>query len=280
MADQEKMDGALQKLTEEDPTFKVNYNEETEQTIISGMGELHLEILVDRLLREFGVAAKVGKPQVAYKETITMPARAEGRFVRQSGGHGQYGHVFIEVEPLERGSGFEFVDNVKGGVIPREFIVAAGQGIKEATEAGVIAGYPVVDIKVTVYDGSYHEVDSSAIAFKMAGSIALKAAVRKANPVILEPIMRLEVVTPGEFLGDVIGDLNSRRGHIESIETRFAGGAIIRCLIPLAEAFGYATSLRSLTQGRATYSMEPYRYQELPAEITKQLLNKVLVIGK
>ncbi len=280
MADQEKMDVALQKLTEEDPSFKVSYNQETEQTIISGMGELHLEILVDRMFREFAVAAKVGKPQVAYKEAITTTAKAEGRFVRQSGGRGQYGDIYIEVEPLERGSGFEFVDKVRGGAVPKEFIIAAGQGIKEATETGVLAGFPVVDIRVTAYDGSYHEVDSSTMAFKMAGSIALKEAFRKANPVILEPIMRLEVVTPGEFLGDVIGDLSARRGHIESIETRFAGMAIIRCQIPLAEAFGYATTLRSLTQGRATHSIEPYRYQELPAEITKQLLNKVLVTGK
>ncbi|MBM4432851.1 MAG: elongation factor G, partial [Chloroflexi bacterium] len=263
-ADQDKLDGALQRLEEEDPTFKVNYNQETGQTVISGMGELHLDVLVDRLFTEFGVLAKVGKPQVAYKETITIPARAEGKFVRQTGGRGQYGHVYIEVEPLERGGGFEFVDKVKGGAVPKEFISAAEIGIKEATEVGVVAGYPVVDIRVTVYDGSYHEVDSSPIAFKMAGSIALREAVRRGNPVLLEPIMRLEVVTPGEFLGDVIGDINSRRGHIENIETRYAGMCIIRCVIPLSEAFGYATTLRSLTQGRATQSMEPYRYQELP----------------
>lgn len=276
-ADQDKMTDALQKLTEEDPTFKVSYNQETEQIIISGMGELHLEILVDRLLREFGVAAKVGRPQVAYKETITTKARAEGRFVRQTGGHGQYGHILLEVEPLERGAGFEFVDTVRGGALPKEFILAAAAGIREAMQAGVIAGFPVVDLKATVYDGSYHEVDSSAMAFKMAGSIGLKEAVRRANPVILEPIMKLEVVTPGEFLGDVIGDLNSRRGHIEAIETRFAGMAIIRCLIPLSEAFGYATALRSLTQGRATHNLEPYWYQELPPELSQQILSKVMV---
>jgi len=272
-ADQEKLDGALQRLEEEDPTFKVNYNQETGQTIISGMGELHLDVLVDRLFTEFGVLAKVGKPQVAYKETITLPARAEGKFIRQTGGHGQYGHVYLEIEPLERGDGFQFADKVKRGAIPKEYILAAEIGIKEAMEAGVVAGYPVVDVKATIYDGSYHEVDSSPIAFKMAGSIALKEAVRRGNPVLLEPIMRLEVITPGEFLGDVIGDLNSRRGHIETIETRYAGVCIIRCFIPLAEAFGYATTLRSLTQGRATQSLEPYRYQELPSELTEQVLH-------
>ena len=279
-ADQDKLDGALQRLEEEDPTFKVNYNQETGQTVISGMGELHLDVLVDRLFTEFGVAAKVGRPQVAYKETITLPARAEGKFIRQSGGRGQYGHVYIEVEPLERGDGFEFVDKVKGGAVPKEFISAAEIGIKEATEVGVIAGYPVVDIRVTVYDGSYHEVDSSPIAFKMAGSIALREAVRKGNPVLLEPIMRLEVVTPGEFLGDVIGDINSRRGHIETIETRYAGVCIIRCVIPLSEAFGYATTLRSLTQGRATQSMEPYRYQELPPELMDQVSQHKVVAAR
>jgi len=276
-ADQEKMDEALQRLTEEDPTFKVNYNQDTGQSVISGMGELHLEVLVDRLVSEFGMWAKVGRPQVAYKETITVPARAEGKFIRQTGGRGQYGHVCLELEPMECGSGFQFVDRVKGGVLPKEYILAAEVGIKGAMEAGVLAGYPVVDVKATVYDGSYHEVDSSSIAFKMAGSIALKEGIRKGNPVLLEPIMRLEVATPGQFLGDVIGDLNSRRGRIEAIETRYAGMCIIRCLIPLAEAFGYATNLRSVTQGRATHSLEPYRYQELPAELTEQLLNKVMV---
>jgi elongation factor G len=240
------------------------------------MGELHLEILVDRMVSEFGVGAKVGTPQVAYKETITIPSQAEGKFVRQSGGRGQYGHVSIELEPMERGSGFELIDRVKGGVVPKDYIQAAGVGIKEAMEAGVIAGYPVVDVKATIYDGSYHEVDSSPIAFKMAGSIALKAGVRKAKPVLLEPIMRLEVVTPGQFMGDVIGDLTARRGHIEAIETQYAGLCIIRCLIPLAEAFGYATGLRSLTQGRATHSLEPYRYQELPSGLSGHLLDQVL----
>jgi len=270
-ADQEKMDTALQKLTEEDPTFKVAHNPETGQLIISGMGELHIEILVNRLLTEFGVEAKVGKPQVAYKETISKPGKAEGRFVRQTGGRGQYGHVWLELEPLERGSGFQFVDRVKGGVIPKEYVLAAEVGIKEAMAAGVLAGYPVVDIKATIYDGSYHDVDSSQIAFKMAGSIALKGAIRKSSPVLLEPIMRLEIVTPGQFLGEIVGDLNSRRGHIEIIETQHAGTCIIRCRIPLVETFGYATSLRSLTQGRATHSLEFYQYQKLPAELADQI---------
>lgn len=271
-ADQDKMGEALQKLTEEDPTFKVEHNEETGQTIISGMGELHLDIIVSRLLRESRVDAKVGEPKVAYKETITVPVRAEGKFIRQTGGHGQYGHIFIELEPMERGSGFQFVDHLKGGVIPKEYVLATEIGIKEAMEVGVVAGYPVVDIKATIYDGKYHDVDSSTMAFKMAGSMALKNGVMKAKPTILEPVMRLEVVTPGEFLGDVIGDLNSRRGHIESIETRYAGMCIIRCLLPLSEAFGYATSLRSLTQGRATHSMEFHKYRELPSELAEQII--------
>lgn len=280
MADQDKMDEGLRKLSDEDPTFRVAYNEDTEQTVISGMGELHLDILVDRLFREFGVGAKVGRPQVAYKETITTAARAEGKFIRQTGGHGQYGHIYLEVEPQERGAGYEFVDNVKGGAIPKEYVVAAQAGAREAADNGVIAGYPVVDVKVIFYDGTYHEVDSSTMAFKMAGSIGFKEAVRRANPVILEPIMKLEVGTPGEFLGDVIGDLNSRRAHIESIETRYAGTAIIRAFIPLSEAFGYATALRSATQGRATHTLEPYRYQVLPAELTKQVLNRAVVTSK
>jgi len=274
-ADQDKMGEALQKLTEEDPTFKVGYNQETGQTIISGMGELHLEVIVSRLLSEFRVGAKVGKPRVAYKETITIPARVDGRFVRQSGGHGQYGHVCLEIEPMERGSKFQFVDRVKSGAIPKQYIPAVEAGVKEAMETGVIAGYPVTDIKVTIYDGSYHEVDSSDIAFKMAGSMALKDGISKAKPILLEPIMRLEVVTPEEFLGDVIADINSRRGHIEGIETQ-GEMCVIRSLIPLAETFGYATSLRSLTQGRATHSMEFYRYHELPST----LMDKVVAMGR
>ncbi|MBI2832178.1 MAG: elongation factor G [Chloroflexi bacterium] len=272
--DQDKMFDGLQKLTDEDPTFKVAHNQETGQTIISGMGELHLEILVDRLLREFGVGAKVGPPQVAYRETITKKAKAEGRFVRQSGGRGQYGDIWLEVEPLERGAGYQFVDEVKGGNVPREFIVAAEAGIREALNVGVLADYPVVDIKVTAVDGSYHEVDSSQMAFKMAGSIGLKEAARRAGPVLLEPIMRLEVVTPGQFMGDIIGDLNSRRGHIETIETQQAGTCIIRCLIPLSETFGYATTVRSLTQGRATHSMEPHSYRQVPADVANQITGK------
>ena len=271
--DQDKMGEALRKLTEEDPTFKVNFNEETGQIVIAGMGELHLEVVVHRLLSEFGVTAKVGRPRVAYKETITTAARAEGRFVRQSGGHGQYGHVWLDIEPVERGSGFEFIDKVKGGVIPRQFIPSIEAGVREALEDGVVAGYPLVDIKVTAVDGSFHEVDSSELAFKMAGSIALKHGVAKANPVLLEPIMRMEVVTPKEFLGDIIGDVTSRRGHIESIETH-GDICIIQALIPLAETFGYATTLRSQTQGRASHTLEFHSYQEIPASLTKEVAEK------
>jgi len=276
--DQDRMGEALQKLTEEDPTFKVTYNQDTGQTIISGMGELHLGVIVSRLLREFKVVAKVGRPRVAYKETITRSVRAEGRFIRQSGGHGQYGHVRLELEPTERGSGSQFENHIKGTAIPKQYIPAIESGVKEAMETGVLAGYPVVDIKVTLYDGSYHEVDSSEVAFKMAGSIALKDGVAKANPIFLEPIMKLEVVTPEQFLGDIIGDLNSRRAHIESIETH-GDMSTIYALIPLAEAFGYTTSLRSQTQGRATHSMEFYRSQELPARLVAQISDEVGIKG-
>jgi len=269
-ADQDKIGEALQRLTEEDPTFKVDYNEETGQTIISGMGELHLEVIVSRLLSEFRVGAKVGKPRVAYKETITIPVRAEGKFVRQTGGHGQYGHVCLELEPMEPGSGFQFVDRIRGATIPKQYIPATEAGIKQAMQTGVLAGYPLVDIKAILYDGSYHEVDSSEIAFKMAGSMALKNGAIKAKPILLEPIMKLNVVAPGEFLGDVISDLSSRRAHVNSIETQ-GEMLVIYSLIPLAEAFGYATTLRSLTQGRATHSMEFYRYQELPTELADQI---------
>jgi elongation factor G len=271
--DQDKMEEALHKLTEEDPTFKVDYNEETGQTIISGMGELHLEVIVGRLLTEFKVGAQVGKPQVAYKETITVPVKVEGRFVRQTGGHGQYGHVFLELEPMERGSGFQFVDNTKGEALPRQYIPAVKTGVKEAMETGVWSGYPVVDIKATLYDGRYHEVDSSELAFKMAGSIALKDGVTKAKPVLLEPIMKLEVVAPQQFLGDIIDDLNSRRSRIETVETEGEMCAI-HAIIPLAESFGYATSLRSLTQGRATHSLEVHKYQELSSELADQIRGK------
>ena len=272
-ADQDKMEVALHKLTEEDPTFKVEYNEETGQTVISGMGELHLEVIVGRLLTEFKVGAQVGKPQVAYKETITTPVKVEGKFIRQSGGHGQYGHIFLELEPLERSSGFQFVDNIKSGTIPRQYIPAVKTGIKEAMGTGVLGGYPVVDIKATLYDGRYHEVDSSELAFKMAGSIALKDGVTKAKPVLLEPIMKLEVVAPQQFLGDIIDDLNSRRSRIETVETEGEMCAI-HAIIPLAESFGYATSLRSLTQGRATHSLEVYKYQEVPSELADQIRGK------
>ena len=272
-ADQDRMGEALRKLTEEDPTFKVVYDEETGQTIISGMGELHLEVIVSRLISDFNVGVKVGRPRVAYKETITVPVKAEGKFVRQSGGHGQYGRVDIEFEPLERGKGFEFVDAVKGGTIPRQFVPPVELGIKEAMENGVLAGYPLVDIKATLYDGSYHEVDSSEMAFKMAGSLALREGVRKAKPVLLEPIMKLEVVTPEPFLGDVIGDLNAKRGRVGKIEPQ-GEMYVIHCHIPLAETFGYATGLRSLTQGRATHSLEFGSYEELPAALVQDIIEK------
>jgi elongation factor G len=274
-ADQDRMGEALQKLTEEDPTFKVTQNEDTGQTVISGMGELHLEVIVSRLIAEFKVGVKVGRPRVSYRETITVPVQVEGKFVRQSGGHGQYGHVNIELEPLERGQGFQFVDAVKGGSIPKQYISPVEIGIKEAMETGVLAGYPVVDVKATLYDGSFHEVDSSELAFKMAGSLALRDGVRKAKPVLLEPIMKLEVVTPEEFLGDIMGDLNSKRGHIGKIDSQ-GETYVIHCQIPLAESFGYATRLRSLTQGRATHSLEFNSYEKLPAELTDEIVEKVV----
>ncbi len=269
-SDQDKIGEALRKLTEEDPTFKVDYNQETGQTIISGMGELHLEVIVSRLVSEFGVQAKIGNPRVAYKETITIPVRVEGRFVQQTGGRGQYGHVCLELEPAESNAGFQFIDRVKGGTIPRQYIPAVETGIREAMQSGILAGYPVVDIKATLYDGSYHEVDSSEIAFKMAGSMALRNGLAKAKPALLEPIMKLAVVAPQQFLGDIIADLNSRRGRIETIETENEM-CVVQSLIPLAETFGYTTSIRSLTQGRATHSLEFYRYQELPAELADQI---------
>ena len=272
-ADQDKLGEAMGRLSEEDPTFKVKTNEETGQTIISGMGELHLEVLVDRMMREFGVQVRVGRPQVAYKETVTIPVEAEGRFIRQTGGHGQYGHCWLRIEPGERNSGFKFVNGVRGGDISRQYIPAIQAGVKEALDTGGISGYPLVDIEVTVFDGSEHEVDSSEMAFKMAGSIALKEGVARAKPAVLEPIMRLEAVTPSAFMGDVIGDINSRRGQIQGIETH-GETCVIHCFIPLAESFGYATSLRSLTQGRATYSMEFQQYSEVPANILEEMLAK------
>ncbi len=271
--DQDKMGEALRKLSEEDPTFKVKYNEETGQIVISGMGELHLEIISHRMLSEFGVSANVGNPRVAYKEAITTKVQAEGRFVRQSGGRGQYGDCWLEIEPTARGTGFEFVERIKGGTIPRNYIPAIEAGVREACETGVLAGYPIVDIRVTVYDGSYHEVDSNENAFKMAGSMGLKAGVRKAKPIILEPIMKMEVITPKEFMGDVIGDISSRRAHIELIENR-ADMCLISALIPLSETFGYTTALRSETQGRASQTMEFNSYQEVPASLFKELTDK------
>ncbi len=275
-ADQDKLSDAMGKLAEEDPTFRVKTNEETGQTIISGMGELHLEVLIDRMMREFGVQVRMGKPQVAYKETITVATEAEGRFIRQTGGHGQYGHCWLRVEPGERNSGFKFFNEVKGGAISRQYIPAIEAGVKEALDSGGMYGYPLVDIKVTVFDGSEHEVDSSEMAFKMAASMALKEGVARAKPVVLEPIMRLEVVTPATFMGDVIGDINSRRGHVEGIETH-GETCVIHCFVPLSESFGYATTLRSLTQGRATYSMEFHEYREVPIAIMEQMLAKTKV---
>jgi elongation factor G len=272
-ADQEKMGIALQKLAEEDPTFKTHTDPETGQTIISGMGELHLEIIVDRMFREFKVEANVGKPQVAYKETIRKAVKSEGKFIRQSGGRGQYGHVWLEIEPKEPGTGYEFVNKIVGGVIPKEYIPAVDTGVREALENGVLAGYPVVDVKVTLYDGSYHEVDSSEMAFKIAASIAFKEGMKKAQPVLLEPIMKVEVVVPEEYMGDVIGDINSRRGHIEGMEPR-GGAQVIRGFVPLAEMFGYATDLRSKTQGRGTYTMQFSHYAEVPKSIADSIINK------
>lgn len=270
-ADQEKLSSALNKLAQEDPSFKVKVDEETGQTIISGMGELHLEIIVDRLVREYKVEANVGNPQVAYRETIKKKVTQEGKYIKQSGGRGQYGHVWLEVEPLEAGKGFEFVNKIVGGTIPKEYIPAVEKGVREAMESGVLAGYPVVDVKVTLFDGSYHEVDSSEMAFKIAASICFKDAVRKANPVLLEPIMKVEVVVPDEYMGDVMGDLSSRRGRIEGMEAR-GSAQVIKCKVPLKEMFGYATALRSLTQGRATYTMLFDHYEEVPANIAEEII--------
>ena len=271
--DQEKMGIALQRLAEEDPTFRVHTDAETGQTIISGMGELHLEIIVDRMLREFKVDCTVGNPQVAYRETIRKSVKAEGRFVRQSGGHGQYGHCWLELEPRQPGEGFLFENKIVGGVIPKEFINPIEAGVKEAMENGVIAGYPMVDIKATVYDGSFHEVDSSEMAFKIAGSMAFKNGAEKANPVLLEPYVKVEVIVPEEYMGDVIGDLNSRRGRIEGMEPR-NGAQVINAMVPLAEMFGYSTDLRSKTQGRGNYSMEVSFYDEVPKNISDAIVSK------
>ena len=272
-ADQDKLGFSLQKMTVEDPSFKVHVDHETGQTIISGMGELHLEIIVDRIMREFKVEANVGKPQVAYRETIQTGVQVEGKFIRQTGGRGQYGHVWLELQPRERGKGYEFLNKIKGGVIPREYVPAVNKGIQEAMENGVLAGYPVVDIQVSLFDGSFHEVDSSEIAFKIAGSMALKEGVRKSKPILLEPIMSMEVITPEQFMGDVIGDINSRRGTVQDMETRGAM-RIIKSKVPLAQMFGYATDLRSATQGRASYSMEPSYYAPVPSNIAEQIISK------
>jgi elongation factor G len=273
-SDQEKMGVALGKLAQEDPTFKVNTDPDSGQTIISGMGELHLEIIVDRMMREFNVQANVGKPQVAYRETIRKQSQAEGKYIRQTGGSGQYGHVRIRLEPNEPGKGYEFINEVVGGVIPREFIKPVDQGIKEAMEGGVLAGYEMVDVKATLYDGSYHDVDSNEMAFKIAGSMAFKEAARKASPVLLEPVMSVEVVVPEEYMGTIIGDLSSRRGRIEGIEHR-AGSQVIKAMVPLAEMFGYATNMRSNTQGRATFSMHFSRYEEAPRAVAEEIVAKV-----
>lgn len=270
-AGQDKMGVALQKLAEEDPTFRTYTDGETGQTIIAGMGELHLEIIVDRLLREFKVEANVGKPQVAYRETIRRTVKAEGRFVRQSGGRGQYGHVMLEVEPLEAGKGYEFESRIVGGVVPREYVAPVDQGIQEAMASGILGGYPVVDVKVTLYDGSYHDVDSSEMAFKIAGSIGFKEAMAKANPVLLEPTMKVEVTVPEEYMGDVMGDINSRRGRIDGMEARF-GAQVISAYVPLSEMFGYATDLRSKSQGRGVYTMHLSHYEEVPKSIAEDLV--------
>ncbi len=272
-ADQEKLSNGLNNLADEDPTFRVRTDEDTGQTLIGGMGELHLEIIVDRLKREFKVEANVGRPQVAYKETIRKKVEAEGKFVRQSGGRGQYGHVWIEIEPNEKGMGYEFTDDIVGGVIPKEYIPSVSQGIKEALRSGILAGYPVEDVKVRLYDGSYHDVDSSEMAFKVAGSMAVKNAIRKADPVLLEPVMDVEVITPEDYMGDVMGDLNSRRGHIKGIEPR-KDAQVIRARVPLSEMFGYATSLRSMTQGRALYSMQFAYYAEVPKSLGESIIEK------
>src|SRR3989344_1036840 len=265
------MGQALKRLAEEDPTFRIRSDQETSETIISGMGELHLDVIVDRMKREFKVECNVGRPQVAYRETIKTEAEAEGKYIKQSGGRGQYGHVFLRVEPKDRGAGFEFIDEIKGGIIPQEYIPAVEKGVKEAMDKGVVAGYPLVDFSAALFDGSFHEVDSSEIAFKIAGSMALQSAVKRANPIILEPIMKLEVVLPQNFFGDVIGDLASRRGKIEETKDRL-NLKVIDAKAPLSEMFGYATSLRSLTEGRGTFTMEFDHYEEVPKNIAQEIV--------
>ena len=272
-ADQEKMGIALGKLAQEDPSFRVRMDEETGQTIIAGMGELHLEIIVDRMKREFSVEANVGKPQVAYRETIRSVVEQEGKYVRQTGGRGQYGHVYLKLEPREAGAGYEFVNGIVGGVVPREYIPAIDKGVREQMENGILAGFPVVDVKVTVFDGSYHDVDSNEMAFKIAGSMAFKDGARKAKPVLLEPVMKVEVVTPEDYMGDVMGDLNRRRGMVQDVEDT-PSGKVIHAEVPIAEMFGYVTQLRSMSQGRATYTMEFSKYNEVPTNIVEQMASK------
>jgi len=272
-ADQEKMGVALSKLAQEDPSFRVHTDEESGQTIISGMGELHLDIIVDRMKREFKVEANVGRPQVAYRETIRKSVEAEGKFVRQSGGRGQYGHVKIRLEPIEKGAGYEFENSIVGGAVPREYIKSVNKGIQEQIANGIIAGYPIVDVKATLFDGSYHEVDSSEMAFKVAGSMAFRNAALIANPVLLEPLMKVEVVTPEDYMGDVMGDLSRRRGILQGMEDSPAG-KMVNAHVPLSEMFGYATDLRSQTQGRATYTMEFDHYAEAPASVSEEIIKK------
>jgi len=274
-ADQDKLGDALAKLAEEDPTFQVSSDDETGQTIIAGMGELHLEIIVDRLIREFKVAANVGRPQVAYRETIKKPAmKIDAKFKRQTGGHGMYGHVVVDLEPLAPGSGFDFVDKVKGGNVPREYIPAVEKGMRQALDSGILAGYPLVDLRATLIDGSSHAVDSNEMAFRIAGSMALKDAAKAAGIKLLEPVMELEIVTPEDYMGDVIGDVSSRRGKVESMEQR-GQGRVVKALVPLAEMFGYATDLRSRTQGRANYSMQFHSYREVPTSVAQEIVAKV-----
>jgi elongation factor G len=278
-ADQEKLGYALKRLSEEDPTFTIKVNHETGQTIISGMGELQLEVMVDRMKREFSVEANIGAPQVAYKEAIKNTAEGEGKYIKQSGGRGQYGHCWLKVEPTPRGEGYEFIDAIKGGAIPSEFITSISKGVKETMENGILLGYPMVDMKVTVYDGSFHEVDSSDVAFKIAASQALQAACKKAELSLLEPIMKVEITTPSEYMGDVIGDLGSKRAQIMGTEER-GKATIILAMVPLAELSGYATTLRSMSQGRASYYMEPSHYEDVPRNIVEQMLAKSTFTGR
>jgi elongation factor G len=271
-ADQEKLGGAMRKLAEEDPTFKISSNFETGETLISGMGEFHLEILVDRMKREFGVEANVGAPQVAYKETITAAVEQEGKYIKQSGGRGQYGHVFIKYEPLPAGTGFEFVNAIRGGSIPAEFIPPSEKGVKEALGKGVLAGYPLIDLRATLFDGSFHEVDSSDIAFQVAASEATREGCRRAKPVLLEPIMKVEVTVPEQYLGETMGDLSSRRAQIQGTESR-GNAQVIKAIVPLAEVFGYATTLRSLTSGRGTFNIEPSHYEKVPENVAQKIVS-------